>query len=333
MQVSVEALNKDTLLAPKAKASYLNRVNWLISVINENSGRKRDIEWIMLHPSETIKTIQSKISTNPLTIANYITVICKLYALHAQFANVHQTENNEYLEALRKYRQDETKRYKKNDFTDKQVKNLVSWQEVQDRFCELQRDPKVTERQKENQEYLLFAFFLNMYPKRADYGCVRIYQSKPSSSTKGNYIYFEPKPMLVLNEYKTAGHHGAIQEPIPMVLAAILEESLELFPRDYLFVSVGTNNPFNNDSYSHFVKRVFKKHFNRPMGVSLWRSVYIAANLDFQEDSNETLDKAAYYIGHTQSALYNLYKKTGDKAKAMRRPVDEKKEPVVCKNN
>jgi hypothetical protein len=327
MEITVDALKDDRLLSAKAIEMYTVRLNRLQEITQHN------LEWIMLHPIETIKAIKSKVSTNPMTIANFLTVICKMYSQHAQFANVHKTENGTYLKYLKHYRKEELNHYKDNEFTEKQVKNLVTWQELQDHFCKMQHNPLIKQCQKYNQEYLLFAFFLNMHPKRADYGRLAIYKAKPTAAATGNYILLAPKQStLVLNEYKTAKYYGTIKEPMPDTLVSILKESLELFPRDYVFVtSESGSKPYeNNNSYSQYVKRVFKKHFNRAMGVSLWRSVYIAANLDFQEDSGKALDKAAHYIGHSQSTLSALYRKTGPLAKAMRRTDDEKKQPVTC---
>lgn len=323
MDVNLDLL-KTSNISDTSYKNYLVRIRR----IEEVTGH--DIKWAMFHPLDTIKSIKSKISTQPSTIANYTTVICKLYSLHPRLINVNKKHYDAWQKYLKHYKEQEQERYKETEYNPKQESKRVPWKELEATFCKLKTTEQVKTDRKLNQDFLLFAMFLNLFPKRADFGCLRVYKTQPRDKDKGNYVYISPKPYLVLNTYKTSKNRGAIVEPIPFELLIIIKESMRLFPRDYLIVQSDGKTPYDkNNSYGKHVQRVFKRHFGKDMGVSLWRSVYINANMNFQYDKYKDLEKGAHLSGHSIHQQFMAYRK-GIISKDDVRPDNERYKPVKC---
>jgi hypothetical protein len=323
------AIQNDPTIKPKTKAQYAFRLKRLQELTH------LPLDYIALHPQETFKTLEA-LDTPPdtSTKASYATALCKLYKLHPSYSSQHPTALQGWQEQLQTYKQEEQEAYKKNELKPKQKERLVQWNDLTSLYCTLKRDPLSKTSMKQNQELLLFSFLLNIRPKRADLGNVRIYQDIPIPlPTTHNLLYLKPQPTLVLNDYsKTADRYGQLIEPLPFELHILLKESLALFPREYVFIGAQLKGPYlKNNSYSRFVMRAFEKHAGKRMGVSLWRSVYINANVDFQNDSTENIIANARLMGHSFTQQYTCYRKKQDvQSEENQRPREEKGKPVTC---
>jgi len=322
MDVKIENL-KTPLIEDSTYRNYVVRLGKLEAATGQS------LEWIMRNPVNTLRYIKAKLSANPSTIANFIVVVCKLYSTHPRYVKVYAGHYATWQKYLRHYRKVEAEKYKKSDLTAKQEKNVVGWQEVEKKYCALGDAAEVMTNYKEHQAWLLMSVFLNMNAKRADLGNVRIWDREPRGAREraGNYLVLKPKPVLVLNRYKTAKVRGEIREPLNAVMARDVRASLRAFPREYLIVNSRGDPYLVNNSYSQYVKRIFLKYFGRAMGVSLWRNVYITANVDFNETSYEELERNAHYKGHSLQQEFMTYRKKGMFHK---RAVGDKGQPVTC---
>ena len=304
MQVSLERL-KESGIADSSYKNYLVRLNRLKQVI----GEEKEWPWIMAHPIEAIGAIKRGISTNPATLVNYIVPVCKLFSLYPRLQKIHSDAYLKWQNYLKHYRSSEQETVKRSQFSDKQKKNLVEWQEVSDKYCELKADKRIETDQDIHQFWLLLSLLLHMNAKRADLGNIRFFTKDPHREDI-NYLVLEPKMVLVLNLYKTARVRGAIKEPLADKLAADIRFSLNRFPREFLIVSMREKEPYiKNNSYSQYVKREFLKHFGKAMGVGLWRIVYISATVDFNETPFDELEKSAHYKGHSLAQEFLAYRK------------------------
>lgn len=327
--ITLDTLDDETLTR-KTKDNYKFRANRLVEVTG------KDLEWLMIHPKDTLVLVKKHVSSEPSTLANYITIICKLYSLHPEFIRLHAKPYKDYQTYLKFYRNKVQETYKQSEYKKKQENKIVPWKKLQAYFCEYKHKAIVKTSVKDNLECLLFAFFLNLRPKRADYGNLYVLAKEPARgrAPQGNYVILSPKPYLVLNEYKTAKKRGQIKEDIPFELLVQLKESLTLFPRNYVFVSTWPKTymkPYaKNNSYSRWVMRTFSKHFGKEMGVSLWRSVYINANVDFQYGKYEDIEKGAQLSGHSVQHAFMVYRKFSEPAVGDQRPANEKGKPVKC---
>lgn len=302
MQVSVERLEKSGI-AESSYKHYLMRLGRIKQVMGD-----KDWVWIMAHPIETITAIKNQISTNPSTIVNCIVPVCKLFSVYPRLQKIHADSYQKWQGYLKHYRNAEQQITKRSVFSEKQKDNLVEWQEVSDKYCELKADTRIKTDHDIHQFWLLLSLFLHMNAKRADLGNIKIFKKDPEL-TDINYIVLEPMT-IILNKYKTAAVRGVIKEPLDKRLADDITFSLETYPREYLLLSPRSKQPYiNNNSYSQYVKREFLRHFNRAMGVGLWRIVYISAKVDFNETPFDQLEREAHYKGHSIGQEFMAYRK------------------------
>lgn len=323
MQVQIESL----ALANISESTYTNYKHRLERL---QEITKQSLEWILQNPIDSIKHIKVHVSTNPSTIANFIVAICKLFSVNPRYQKLYAEPYNTWQKYLKHYRKEEITHYKTSQFTDKQQKNLIGWNEVKDKYCSLKSDPTTTTDPAQNQACLLLSLFLNINAKRADLGNIRIHKTDPKDESQ-NYIFLSATPTLVINKYKTAGSRGAIREPLNPQVTQDIKQSLASFPRQYLIISQRTQTPYTiNNSYSQYVKRTFEKLFGRSMGVSLWRHIYITANVDFNNTSYQELEKLAHLKGHSLQQEFLSYRKLPTTTNYYKRPKPEMNRSVIC---
>jgi hypothetical protein len=323
VKININKLNEQNL-SPITIASYKSRINTLTTTTNKS------IEWVMQHPIETLSEVKRiNLIKNASTLSAYIVVICKMYSLHPELIvdwSKPYTKWQQYLKHYRKKEEDQTRQSK---MTDKQQDKVVDWEDVTNTFCELQKSPKIHNNFQANLEYILLAVLLNIKPKRADLGAIQIVNDKNELQREGqNHIIFnsQNKATLVLQEYKTAKKYGAIKEDLPENLIKIIKESLDKFPRTFLLVSAKTHKPYTNNAYSHFVKRTFEKYFKKAMGISLWRNIYIRANIDFNDMAYNEMEHTAHLLGHNVNQMFKTYRKIDMKQRSR----DTQRKPVTC---
>lgn len=283
----------------------------------------KPVEWIMQHPKETMEGLKkSGEMKSDGTYAACAVAICKLFKVHPKTITSWSLQYLMWQKYLKHYRQKENDVIKESKMTEKQKDKVVSWDSVKKVYCNLQKSPKIKIDLQTHLEYIFFAMLMNIKPKRADMGAIEMVLDK-ANPTYPNYIQ---SGTLVLREYKTAKKNGIIKEELPKPFLIILKESLKLFPRQFLFIALRTKKEYDNNGYSHFVRRVFKKYFDKPMGISLWRNVYIRANIDFNEMSLKDIEKTAKLLGHSADQMWKRYRKVDIKPRAD----NEKGKPEIC---
>lgn len=297
---------KDAGITQKTLNTYKSRLTNMMKKCQNCS-----LDWIMQHPKETIEMIKGKTELAG-TLAASAVAVCKLFAVHPQAIQEWNIAFNIWQETLKHYRKIEDDGYKESKMTEKQEEKAVKFEDVVAKFEELSKNNGIRNRLSDHIEYILFAMLIHSKPKRADLGNIQIVESKEMAS-EPNYLVLSPNSnhaTLTISAYKTAKAHGPIIEELSAELTAILKESKKLFDREYLIVSARNNKPYTeNNSYSHFVSRTFAKHFGKATGISLWRSIYINANIDFNNMSYKEIEDNAKLIGHTVPIMMKTYRK------------------------
>lgn len=335
MTLDIANLKRDAGLSESSFKHYTHRLERLQRITDGKS-----LAWILENPVGTLKYLKARVSTNPSTLANFAVAVCKMYTVHPEFMNVHKRPHGLWSGYIKHYRNAETRITKKSEFNERQNKNLVTWAEVEAKYCAL-RDAGGLRGgtgwdMKLGMATLLMSALVGIQAKRADLGNIKIYsglgQVPVAARKTTNYLYFKSGgALLVLNKYKTAKSMGAIREELPGSFVRDLKASLGAFPREYMFVSAKTGQPYElNNSYSAFVKRVCGELFGRAMGVSLWRHIYITANVDFNETSYDVLEREAKLRGHSLAQELMTYRKTGVRAGVERRVDGERGEMPTC---
>ena len=277
----------------KTRHTYISRLQSLSTALHKT------MYDILKDPTLSYPQIQTAYEAES-TRKSIVTVILAVYKhiddLHIKKKKAHQ----QWKDIHEELRELETQHYKKNKPTDKQLDNYLSFQEIEDKYNALSKDnPHKTK--KSSLEYLLLSITIHIRPKRADFGNVYICQSPNIKSPSKNYILMNKSnnSYLFLAEYKTAKTYDTIKEIIPELLYKDITESIKKHPRNYLFVDKSNKSYKKNESYSAYVIRVFESLFNRRVGVTMLRHIYVREKLDFNGMTQEELDKEATLMGHS----------------------------------
>lgn len=315
-----------------SKKRYKDCINHLASTLF-----KGDYVQLVQNPNPVYNHLRGKYKDAYATIGSFITAVNKLLDVSPSFSL-----SPAKLALWRKYRKQmrEARQalYSKNELTEKQASNIVGFHELKQKFCDLQTDPITHLKRTTHYQFVLFAVFLNIRPKRADLGNVYLGQTLTDIPKQyvnnGNYLVLTGYPRLVMNRYKTQERYKRIVEPLTSDLIKIIQDSLVKYPRTYLITqSRSPTQPYDlNNSYAQFVKRAFDYHFDgRSMSASLWRHVFVAENVDFVNTPNDVLMKNARLSGQSLTTQLLIYKNVNIPAKLKLKTEAEKRDPIICK--
>jgi hypothetical protein len=218
--------------------------------------------------------------------------------------------------------------YMESTLPEKTMQKIVSWEEMQKRYCDIKDNEQTWKDPAEHKLFLLLAVALFLRPKRADLGAVHVLSRHPSESQRKriNYMVVSQKQgVLYMNVFKTSKFYGTIEEPLPDPFFKILNDSLTAFPRKFLFTDT-RGEPFTNRTYSTFVRRSFLQMFGRPMGVSALRHVYVRQRLDFNKMTHRQLKHEARLMCHSIGQQLLVYKYINEQ----KHPQKFSEEPVTC---
>jgi hypothetical protein len=242
------------------------------------------------------------------TKKNFITMIMAVFKNIDDLNKKKQTAHKEWKKIHEDLREKEEKRYKKNKPNARQLENYISFEEIEAKYNELLKsDPHKSKLC--SQEYVLLSLTLNIRPKRADFGNISIVSNERIESLTNNYMVIDKNTnsYLILTEYKTAKKYETIKEALPESFYKDIRDSLKKYPRNFLFTDRNSNPYLEKKSYSSFVIRTFEKLFNKKIGVTMLRHIYIREKLDFNNMTQEELEDEARLMTHSPE-LQRLYR-------------------------
>lgn len=252
-------------LAPLTKQNYIDRIQHLEKVF------EKTIFEIIKDAETSIKAIRKEYPLDT-TRKMYITVIMSLFRhvphLKEQLYKVYEM----WASAFKEHDKAVEERYKLNEPTEKQKNGYVPYEEIKAKRFTLPKG---------SMDRLILAFYTDIYPLRADFNRVRLYKSIPDKP-EPNYIYMKRNNVckLVLNEYKTYAKHGTFEKELPEALCKEIYDSLEVKPREWLFMNAN-KEPFDlSNSFIHYINKRLKAIFGKPLTISLIRHSFIST-LDF----------------------------------------------------
>lgn len=299
---------KFTNIAETSAQNYKVRLEKLSAI----SGKS--LVYILAHPREIYAVMFDYTKGKCVTIANYVTAVCKVFSSYPDIAKKYNNSYKKWKQLLYKCRAEQNQNYSTNMAPEKKLNQIVSMQEIQKKYAELKSNDAGS------MKLLLLSCFSNLAPKRADLGNVRIYLSAsdiPADSHKHNFIYlgtgdnFRVRPFIQINKFKTAAtYKEGIRELINDTLLGDIIASLKVNPRQYLFVDSKGQPYMKNNSYSQFVKRTFEGLFGKGkgMGVSLWRHVYVSSQIDFNKMSEHDIAEKIRNMGTSENQVRQVYK-------------------------
>uniref|UniRef100_A0A6C0K3C4 Tyr recombinase domain-containing protein n=1 Tax=viral metagenome TaxID=1070528 RepID=A0A6C0K3C4_9ZZZZ len=149
---------------------------------------------------------------------------------------------------------------------------------------------------------LLLGFYTYIPAMRADYFATRIVKEGEKEPEEGNYIQGS---VLIIQDYKTKRHYGAIRTPIPEPLLKELEASLKDCPRDYLFVKRDGKEAMSRAEFSAWANRILTRLFEKrttltalrhATSTSEWKDVDIKAKKEKSASMGHSVGMSMAYV-------------------------------------
>ena len=127
-------------------------------------------------------------------------------------------------------------------------------------------------------------------------------------ANQGNFIIIKKKSacVLVLNEYKTSKVYKHFEKELPPELCKIIHKSLELNPRNYLFVNSEGDIYDKEESYIRNINRTLQGIFDKPITVSIIRHSFITHERTQNRTPGDEEDSAASMLHSVREK--NLYR-------------------------
>lgn len=300
-----------TGLSPSSAANYEARLNKLIEITNQT------LKHILTHPRETYPKIMQHTSGRCTTASNFVTAICKVFSSNPDIAERYARSYKKWKSYLYECKNKIHEEYSENQGPQHKLDQVVTMDEIRTKYQALKEGTLTPQTA---QHLVLLSCFMNLAPKRADLGNVRLFDTArdiPTDASAINYIYlardpaYKVKPFLQLNKFKTAKHMpGGIRENINDALLKDLHASLLAHPRQFLFVDRSGRPYTKNNSYSQYVKRTFEALFGpgKGMGVSLWRHVWVSTEMDMHKMREKDILDRVNKMGTSERQLKHVYK-------------------------
>lgn len=170
--------------------------------------------------------------------------------------------------------------YESNEATERQKKAYVSLAEI----------IRVRDSLPAGPQKLLLAFYTHIAPVRNDYHRLRIYHESPQHS-EGNFIVLGGVNRMFLHEFKTAHRYKKIEIDIPKELVKLINRSLKLHPRDYVFVQKNGEPYASEKTFDAWANYNLKKVLNNEhVTLTMLRHIYITDKcsgvMSFKERKN-----------------------------------------------
>lgn len=262
---------------------------------------------ILTHPRAYYPIIEKLYNHKPSTIKNVVTCILAVYK-YVELRCKLESPYKKWKEIHDRLCEEEIQRYNRNEPSDKQKDNYVTYADIQRTVDEF--DNPHGRGIKTSMHYCLLCMYSSIRPKRADFGSIKVFQGEDPSRKDINYIVLGKESYFVFNHYNKTHREGAvIVESVPPGLAKVFLASLRAYPRKYLFVG-RDGKPFKtSNAYSKFVIACFKKYLGKGTGVSLLRHLYINEKVDLNNLSIEEKEAIATAMGHTRKVQeqYKLF--------------------------
>ena len=225
-----------------------------------------------------------------------------LYCVHDYLRSKgHKTEEL-YKESMKR-KAELVEEAKKQQKTPKQEENWLEWKDILRVREEL---GKHLGNYNKHLRHLILCLYTMIPPLRLDWAGAEICASGPVP-TEGNIVDIANKVFLLRN-YKTAKRHGALTIPLSDELMAVIQKSLEMYPRKALLGQREDHNVcMTQPSLSHTLVRTFRDVSGRSMNLQLLRRSYVSHQMNGQPSLLEQ-EKQALALGHT-FAIHQLYRK------------------------
>ena len=177
----------------------------------------------------------------------------------------YETQYDFYSKKSIAMRNDKTKIDDKNEMSEKEKANMLSWAKI--------RQIKPTN----PHDLALVGVYVDFPPRRLDYRIMKLTTTPDDLNDNFNYLVYNRGDLsFIFMNYKTATKFGKQEFTVPRGLATKLKAYISetgLVDGDYLF---GKTKDAPYASFSSYVSKIFKKYTGKALSVNLLRHSYIS---------------------------------------------------------
>ncbi len=188
--------------------------------------------------------------------------------------------------------------YTKQELTEKQKENLISWDDVlkiynnYKRVCVpiLNDDKELSKKNKKQlQNYIILSLYTQIPPRRSmDYTEMKI---RNIDKEKDNYMESKGRnAYFIFNAYKNASRLGSQKVEIPNSLKLLINKWIKKTNSDYLLSNV-EGEPITQN----YLTKILNQIFERPISTSMLRHIFLTAK--YKDVNLEDLNQTAHDIG------------------------------------
>ena len=253
---------------------------------------------IMLSPIESFKAIQACITnTGSLqTICASMLAVFKHSGIKAKYPQLWQAWYDQFHPVSAEL----VKQRESNVPTQNQELARIDWDVVTKRLDLLSRKAHGS------RSHVLLALYTLLPPRRQeDYFSVYIYQDPNDIYPKDlHHAYIDltiPKPIIHVRDFKTAAALRPWTKELPPRLLSIIQKSLVLTPRQYLFTQSNGKPYTTTNSFTKFNNRTLKAMFGEDVTLNSLRHSYSSK---IKQDNNLSVaehKQVAKDMGHSQA--------------------------------
>lgn len=281
------------------ESSIKTYVSMITNLYKQIHGKEKDFDYsyFLKNADEVIEHLKNKEAKNRKTILSSLVVIC---------GDDNKKVCQKYRELMMADAIKANKEHEKQKKTEKQADNWISYDEVKKVYSNLKKEvsPLLLSKKDLNddelqriQNYIILSLYTDIAPRRLmDYTEMKI--RGDINKDEDNYLL---KNKFVFNKYKTSKFYGTQQIDIPLKLKLLINKWLKINTTDFLLF----DNKQQKLTPSKLNQRL-NKIFNKNIGASMLRHIYISDEVLKDTPALEKLKKISEDMGHnlTQQMLY-----------------------------
>ena len=266
----------DHPLSDVTKNLYRDNLKWLLKSIThyhqQYTSQSIDILWLLTHPDIVYNIIQKQKNFKtdkmfaPLTIMSFFITFMSLFSHIQEIKDKYPKQHEKYKKYFSIIQNQVTLIKSKGTFSPQQEKGYVTWEDI------IKKRQEIASYKYASKEHLILALYTYIPPLRQDFGFIKILHEIPTQHDIGNYIVLSKNNnILVLNDYKTTKYFPQYRKHLPKPLIDIINKSIQIQPRLYLFV-ISEGLPFKNKKrFGENINRTLLQIFGVPLTPSIIR--------------------------------------------------------------
>lgn len=278
--------------------AYLSNIRKVFKEVFDN-----DID--IKHFNKFVKVKKYLETLTPSTRKNVMTAIMVLLKAF----DTKKSTLNKYEKYFEELINDYENNYDKQTKSEKENKNWIAQEELQNKIKELEDKinkydmSKLTKSQEDIiQQHLLLLLYTEIPPMRNDYAQMKVYHEK---ELKGeNYIHLKKK-VIILNKYKTSKTYGEKEIEIPDKIIKLIKRWIDITENEYLLINIRDRNPMTNNGLTKYLNKIFKP---KKVSTTLLRKLYLSEKYPVVHDRKD-MKKDAYIMGHSLDTQQGIYRK------------------------